>query len=167
MKLNIYREITLEPSDYIQFLKNEIEFQPYLKFSPRLETTHGILVESELPKVGLYLIYKIINGDYQLLYIGSSDNSIHNRLSRYVAAARDTQRFDENHAGGEKHRKIFGEDLENMYVKYINFDFSSLKDVTLVDLENILIERLEPIFNSENYSKYVFQTKFEIIRQAA
>lgn len=167
MKLNVYREIVLEPSDYLHLLKNEISSQPYWSFSPKMETTHGINVECDLPKVGIYLIYKIINSEFQLLYIGATDNSIHNRLSRYIAAVRDTQRFDENHAGGEKHRKILGEDLQCMYVKCIDFDFSSLIDVSMTDLESLLIEELQPIFNGENYAKYKFQTKFEIIRQVA
>lgn len=155
----------LEPSDYFQFLKYEIEKRDYSQFSPKMDSTHGINIQCELPKVGIYLIYKIINGDYQLLYIGATDNSIRNRLSRYVAAVRDTQRFDENHSGGEKHRKILGEDLTNMYVKCINFDFSSLINVNIFDLENLLIDKLQPIFNGENYSNYKFETKFQIIKK--
>ena len=166
MKLNVFSEIQLEPSDYYQLLSQIIDNQSHIAFRPNFDTSHGIFVEKILPKNGIYLIYKLINDNYQLLYIGSTDHSIYKRLCRYIAAARGTQRHDENHAGGEKHTKVFGENLENMYVKYINFDFTTLIDVTMQDLENFLIQKLQPIFNSENYWKYKFEPKLEILKIA-
>jgi hypothetical protein len=167
MKLNVFSEIQFEPSDYYELLKRQIDNQSHISFFPNYETSHGIRIEKTVPKVGVYLIYKMIHENYQLLYIGSTDHSIYKRICRYVAAARDTQRYDESHAGGEKHRKVFGDDLENMCIKYIDFKFSSLVDVTMNDLEYYLIEKLQPIFNNENYWKYKFESKIEIIKRVA
>lgn len=164
MKLNLYSEIVFEPKDYFDFLKEEILKQSYISFKPNLDTSHGILIDKILPKIGIYLIYKTINGNNQLLYVGCSDHSIYKRLCRYVSAVRGTQRHDENHAGGEKHREILGEDLDDMYVKFIYFDFSSLVGVKMQDLESVLIDKLEPIFNGENYWKYKFEKKLEIVK---
>lgn len=164
MKFDIFRSVVYEAPDYFELLKSELDNQSYVKFSPKLETTHGILVESRLPENGLYFIYKKINDKYQLLYVGLTNYKIYIRVARYVAAVRNTQRFDENHAGGEKHRSVFGPDLDDMYLKTINFDFSSLVNVTPEDLEKMLIEKLQPVFNSENYSNYFFNKKIEIIK---
>lgn len=167
MKTNLWGEINLEPIDYLNFLIENINKQSYILFKPNLDTSHGITVSQSLPRNGIYLIFKIIDGNYQLLYVGLTEQSIHQRLARYVAAVRNTQRDDENHAGGEKHRKVLGDDLENMFVKYIHLDFSTLVDVLPKDLENILIEKLQPIFNGENYHKYKFERKLEIIKCVA
>jgi hypothetical protein len=165
MKLNIFNEITIEPIDYLNLLTEEINKQSYITIRPNLDTAHGIYVERKLPKNGIYLIYKIINGEYKLLYVGLTDNSIYQRLGRYVAAVRDTQRHDENHAGGEKHREILGEDLDDMFVKYIHLDFSTLVDVVPRDLENLLIEKLQPLFNNENYYNYQFEKQLKIVKR--
>lgn len=165
MKLNIFNEISFEPIDYLNLLTEEIDKQGYIAIRPKLDTAHGIYVEQKLPKNGIYLIYKIINGEYKLLYVGLTDSSIHQRIGRYIAAVRDTQRYDENHAGGEKHREILGEDLNDMFVKYIHFDFSTLIDVVPSDLESLLIEKLQPLFNNENYYSYHFEKQLKIVKK--
>ncbi len=165
MKFNLYNEIVLEPSDYLALLKSQIENQPHIPIQPNYQTTHGVVIEQIIPKTGIYLIYKTINSKTELLYIGCTINSIHSRLGRYFAAARGTQRFDENHPAGEKHREILNEDFDDMTMKFIHFDFSSLVDVIIEDLELLLINELQPIFNSENYKNFFFEKQLRIIKK--
>lgn len=165
MKLNLYNEIVFEPSDYLPLLLDQIENQPHVTIFPNYQTTHGVIVQQNLPKIGIYLIYKTINSKTELLYVGCTLNSIHSRLGRYFAAARGTQRFDENHPAGEKHREILNEDFENMTVKFVHFDFSSLVDVSVEDLELLLIKKLQPIFNGENYKDFYFEKELRIVKR--
>ncbi len=164
MRTNLYGEFVIEVEDYDAFLQSDLDRQRFIKIEPNLSTDHGVIINGSISKTGIYFIYKLINEKNTPLYVGYTTSSIHQRIGRYFAAARGTQRIDENHPGGEKHKLELGLDFENMSMKFLHYDFSTLHDnITPLDIEDWFIKKLQPIFNNQNYINLKFEKEIKII----
>jgi hypothetical protein len=84
-----------------------------------------------------------------------STGYIQTRISRFFAAARRTDRFDERHPAGEKYHKIYN-NFDNISIKTVDFDFNSLpQKITVENVEEELIYRLKPLLNAKgNKSRF-------------
>ena len=92
-------------------------------------------------------IYSIFKGK-TLEYIGRG-TSIGNRLSRFVKEVHRHSRSDEGHAGAEKWRCMYGEDLKDCYVmfsEYYDFDEKEY-GYDLKQIEKRLIQIHKPRLN--------------------
>ena len=125
-----------------------------------LKTSHGFTTTEKISLVtGIYLLYK----KDELIYVGKTDNCLRNRIARFIAGVRGTERFDENHSAAYKYIEYFGRDLSNLSFKYIEINAEDLEhQVTIKDIEDVLIEKMRPILNSEIYKKYRFQKLLKI-----
>lgn len=125
-----------------------------------LKTAHGFTTTEKISLVtGIYLLYK----KDELIYVGKTDNCLRNRIARFIAAVRGTERFDENHSAAYKYIEYFGRDLSDLSFKYIEINAEDLEHgVTIKDIEDILIEIMRPMLNSEIYKDYRFQKILKI-----
>jgi hypothetical protein len=125
-----------------------------------LKTAHGFTTTEKISLVtGIYLLYK----ENELIYVGKTDNCLRNRIARFIAAVRGTERFDENHSAAYKYIEYFGRDLSNLSFKYIEINAEDLEHGVLIkDIEDVLIEKMRPMLNREIYKDYRFQKILKI-----
>jgi len=143
---------------YLPFLEQEIEEQNFHPITPT--SLRGFRSDVTVSnKKGIYLIYKKTNQSV-LLYVGCATSCIYGRITRFIAQVNGTIREDENHPAAKKYVNIFGNDLNDLYFKYILIEDSNLLEGTfhhtVFDLENLLIKKYEPLFNTETFYKYAF-----------
>ena len=145
---------------YAKYLIGEFDSLPKHKIVVKEDTDHGFLTDEKINLVtGIYLIYK----DKELVYIGQTNSCLRNRIGRLLAGIRGTERYDENHSAAYKYVEYFGRDIDGLSFKYIELNSNDLKfNIGLQDIENKLIEKLKPIFNSEVYKDYRFQKILKI-----
>lgn len=148
MKRNIYGDFTVYPEDYSQVIIEELKKNKHIKIEPNYDTAKGVVCEEDLQRAGFYFIYKF----KCLIYIGYSNNSIHDRVGRFFAGIRGTERHDESHSAAYKYSKYFGSNCENLEIKYVEVDrWNLLCSVTMQDIESSLIYELKPKLNMEIY----------------
>jgi hypothetical protein len=125
-----------------------------------LKTDHGFTTTEKISlTTGIYLLYRY----NELIYIGKTDNCLRNRIARFIAGVRGTERFDENHSAAYKYIEFFGRNLSGLSFKYIAIDpFDLEHGVTIKDIENVLIEKMRPMLNGEIYKDYRFQKILKI-----
>ena len=159
MKRNVFFEIQLEPSDYKNLLLSELKMDSFHPIYVKEETDHGFFTTTKLPNQGLYVLYK----KKQPIYVGCSKTSIHNRVGRFVAGVRGTERHDESHPAAYKYIAVFGRDLSDLNVKSIPLKQDDLPDYLVVqDIEQTLIKELKPLFNNETHYNYTFEKGVKI-----
>lgn len=152
---NLLGSIINTSSDYANFIINELDSQPYYEIRIKENTTHGFETHVTISsRTGIYCLYK----DKQPLYIGQTEHSIHQRLARFVAGVRGTERIDENHSAAYKYVEHFGRDLSDVTFKYSEVNVKELPEhVTLGDIERETINLINPYFNKETYDNFSFQ----------
>jgi hypothetical protein len=149
---------------YAKKFIEELNSLPKSKILVNENTDHGFSTNEKISLVsGIYLLYK-----YDILiYVGQSNHCIRQRIGRFLAGIRGTERFDENHSAAYKYIQYFSRDTKGLSFKYIglsepgrpvNLDF----DVTLNDIEKIMIKRLNPLFNDETYSNFSFEKVLKV-----
>jgi hypothetical protein len=145
---------------YAKYLIKEFESLPKHKIVVREDTDHGFLTNEKLSLVsGLYVIYK----NDILVYIGETNYCIRQRIGRLLAGIRGTERPDENHSAAYKYIEYFGRDTSGLSFKYIPINVAELEyGIQLLDIENSIIEKMEPLFNKEIYKNYRFQKQLKI-----
>ena len=145
---------------YAKYLVDEFKSLPKHKIVIKEDTDHGFSTDEKINLVtGIYLIYK----NQDLVYIGQTNSCLRNRIGRLIAGIRGTERHDENHSAAYKYVEYFGRDTKGLNFKYIQIKVEELQfNVTFEDIENQLIEKLKPIFNSEVYKNYRFQKILKI-----
>ncbi len=151
MKINfITGNIEVEASDYAQTILKEFERQTFCKIYPTQDSKKGFTksVDVVFPKEGVYCIYKF----EKPIYVGYSQSSIHNRISRFLCAARGLETQDENHSGAYKYTRVYGESYDELSVKFCKFGVDSLpKGITIQQVEKEVIYALKPVFNKQIY----------------
>lgn len=160
----IFDEIVFEKEDfselYAQFFIQELASRPRYKLSAKEDTTHGVLTEIKISnKTGIYIIYK----DDNIVYIGHSDTCIRNRLGRFLAAIRGTEREDENHSGAYKYVECFGRDTTGLSFKYVDINPNQLQfNLEVGDIEKTVIQKMKPFFNNETFYNYSFEKTLKV-----
>jgi hypothetical protein len=160
----IFQNYEFEKKDfaeiYAKYLVDEFKSLPKHEILVNENTDHGFLTNEKINLItGIYLIYK----NQDLVYIGQTNNCLRNRIGRLLAGIRGTERHDENHSAAYKYVEYFGRDTQGLSFKYIKIDANELQfNVSFEDIENELIQKLKPIFNSEVYKNYRFQKILKI-----
>jgi hypothetical protein len=151
MKKDLWGSLYNTEEDVVVPLLEELNNSAYVYIKPNIESRYGFTKSGKINKKGLYLIYK----DDKLIYVGMSTGYIQTRISRFFAAARRTDRFDERHPAGEKYHKIYN-NFDNISIKTVDFDFNSLpQKITVENVEEELIYRLKPLLNAKgNKSRF-------------
>ena len=156
----ILKELDFLKVSYLPILKNQIEEQSFHPIFIKEFTNRGF--ESDITvsdRKGIYLIYKKTDQPV-LLYVGCSEACVYNRITRFIAGVKGTIREDENHPAAQKYVSVFGNDLDDLYFKFVPIEQSNLLENfshTVFDLEQLLIEEYEPLFNEETFFKYNFK----------
>ena len=114
-----------------------------------LSNDEGLLEEKQSGfhlKPGFYVIYKGHPEDSgEALYVGESEVSVGQRISRFVKEIMNKSRSDENHSAARKWRTYFGSELDDCYVRVFDEDIQST--VTHKEIESELKRRLNPLLN--------------------
>lgn len=147
MKLNLFGEIVVEPSDYAKEIISGFEKKSHTLIKPNNSTKKGFFKEGKetLDDIGFYCFYKY----KQPLYVGYSNTSIRNRIARFFGASTGSTLDYENHAAGEKYAKLYGQEYEELSIK--TFYFELIDSFKMEDIEDELIYRLKTPLNSEIY----------------
>ena len=161
MRRNIYGDIIVTTSDYISLIRTELSTSIKHKINVNYDSSYGFSLDDiVLPKTGLYALYK----DDNLIYIGCTMNSIHKRLSRFIAAVRGTESKYENHSAAYKYLEHFGNNLDDLYVRFSSLNPSDLYDnIAIEEIEKIIISEMKPFFNDQTYKNYNFDHKIVIL----
>jgi hypothetical protein len=165
MNIITYNVITQE---YILDKENFIRYGylPLIKSQLKNEKKHEIIIkhnssrgfESDIStheRKGIYFLYK----KDILIYIGCTESCLYNRITRFIAGVNGTIRHDESHAGAEKYKKFFGQNLNDLFFKFLPIEDSNLvreKTHTVFDIEHELILDMKPLFNDETFHYYNF-----------
>ncbi len=158
---NIFGNFDVTAKDYCIKILQELNYTNLISIKPNLETDKGVIADDFIDGAGLYFIYH----NDKLVYIGHTNHNVRNRIGRWFAAIRGTERDDENHPAAYKFLKVFGSSCMNHTLKIIPLiDTTLLCDVTMEDIEAELIHELKPLFNNEIYRNrdiYSFQIELE------
>lgn len=163
---NLYNEEIVTASDIAQILLREIDKCPSLKLSSNnpdhpmsfsvekpsnnLFNTHNdFKLKSIFNKPGVYCIYK----EDKPIYLGASDTSIGNRISRFVKEVWGKSRHDESHPAAKKYRNYFGRgNFESLTVRYV--EYKKPNNINLVSkrkgddsIETNLVRVIKPLLN--------------------
>jgi len=147
---NLFGELQLEPADFTKKIRKSFSQQSGSRITPNFETSHGFYCDGsiDMNTRGIYCIYK----NDKPIYIGYAlGSTIRNRISRFIAGARGTQRVDESHSAGEKYSKYFN-DYSDLTVKIHEVDTNLLNKVTMPSIEDVedqLIFELKPTLNKQ------------------
>lgn len=164
---NLYNEEVVTASDIAQVLLREIDKCPGLKLKGKssdcpmafsiempadnlLNTYNNFNIESLNRKAGVYCIYK----ENKPIYLGASDTSIGNRISRFVKEVWGKSRHDESHPAAKKYRNYFGRgNFESLTVRYV--EYKKPNNINLVSkrrgddsIETNLVRVIKPLLNS-------------------
>lgn len=83
------------------------------------EKTFDEVSGKEFDCPGLYAIFEKKNGKFSCLYSGRSDNSMRQRVYRFMKELHGVSRDDENHPAGKKARRA-NINPKNLYVKFFD-----------------------------------------------
>jgi hypothetical protein len=148
MRRNVFGNFDVTAEDYSSKIIQELKYTNFISIQPNFETDKGVIADDFIDGAGLYFIYH----NDELVYIGHTNHTVRNRIGRWFAAIRGTERFDENHPAGHKFARIFGKKNLNQKLKIIPLVYSTLlSDVTMEDIETQLIYDLKPLLNNEIY----------------
>ena len=148
MKRDVFGDFVVTAKDYSEAIVNELSLVNYIKIQPNYATKKGVITEHVLDSNGFYFVFKLKS----LAYIGYSNHSIHDRIGRFFAGVRGTERDDESHPAAYKYKKYFGTNCENLTLKIVPVSNKSLlSDVSMEDIEECLIRKLRPALNIEVY----------------
>jgi hypothetical protein len=167
MKKTLYG-YNIEKNDYADIYAKAFveEFigAPAYEISVNENTDHGFSTNEKIGLIsGIYLIYKQVENQSVLVYVGHSGHCIRQRIGRWLSGIRGTERFDENHSAAYKYVEYFGRDTDGLSFKYIAIQPESLEhDLVIEDIEKLVIERMQPLFNGEIYKEYRFQKVLKI-----
>lgn len=143
---DIFGNFVVTASDYATKIAQELKHTNVISIKPRWETDKGVIADDFIDGAGIYFIYY----KDKLVYIGHTNNSIRDRIGRWFAGVRGTERYDEKHPAAHKFVKIYGSKCEDMTLKVIPLDFMMLLcDVKIQDIEEELIHDFRPLFNNE------------------
>lgn len=143
---NIFGNFQVTAEDYALKISDEIKRTNIISIKPREETDKGVIADDFIDGAGIYFIFYKNN----LMYIGYTNNSIRDRIGKWFGGIRDTLRRDENHSAARKFAKVYGNKCEDMTLKVIPLDFTTLLcDVTIQEIEEELIYSFKPEFNNE------------------
>lgn len=167
----IFSNYEFEKSDYAKIYAEhfiaEFDSMPKTKIFVNFNTDHGFTTKEKISLVsGIYLLYK----SNTLIYVGKSDHCIHQRIGRFLAGVRGTERLDENHSAAYKYVDYFGRDTTNLSFKYIKLaepgEFVNLDHhVTLQDIEEQIIRIMDPLFNRESFENFDIKKLVEILHK--
>jgi hypothetical protein len=151
MKVDLFGDYVIYADDFIPSIVAALNKQQHCFIRPTINTLKGFTksLNFVLPKEGIYVIYKFGHP----IYVGHSKSSIHNRIARFLAGVRGTERLDEKHPAAYKYKHVYGENFDDLSVKIFRMRDASLpKHISLDMIENELISELRPVFNTEVYS---------------
>jgi hypothetical protein len=151
MYTNLVGELVLEPKDVAKFVLESEEFNQKYRLMISRKTKMGFSLHSNFgkpprlsEKTGIYAIYR---GD-DLFYIGATENSIHNRVARFLKEVLGNSTIRENHPAATKFRRMYGEkDLDRIFVSAVRVTTPNYME--LGDVEKELIRILNPIANKK------------------
>jgi hypothetical protein len=145
---DIFGNFAVTASDYGDKIQQELKYTNYISVKPKLHTDKGVIADDFIDCAGIYLLYR--NGD--LIYIGHTNSSVRNRIGRFFAGVRGTERHDESHPAAYKYIKLYGHTCDNLRVKIVSLQQHTLLcDVTMEQIEYELIHTMKPILNNEIY----------------
>jgi hypothetical protein len=105
---------------------------------------------------GYYTIYREIDNKLECLYVGKTDQNIHQRINRWAKGIAGKLRHDESHSAATKARNDGVRLTDKLYIKYM--DMARVKRI--VDDKNILSEPLDewiaPLLKSK-YNERTFE----------
>lgn len=167
----IFSKYEFEKTDYAKIYAEhfvaEFNSMPKTKIFVNYNTDHGFTTKEKISLVsGIYLLYK----SDTLIYVGKSDHCIHQRIGRFLAAVRGTERLDENHSAAYKYINYFGRDTTNLSFKYIKLaDAGEMVDLehflTLQDVEEQIIQIMDPLFNKQSFGNFNIGKFVEILHK--
>lgn len=148
MRRNIFGNFDVTAEDYSKKILQELKYTHFISIQPNYETNKGVKADDFIDGAGIYFIYH----KQELVYIGHTTHNVRDRIGRFFAGVRGTERHDENHPAAYKFVKFFDNKCEDLKLKIIPLEFTSLLcDVTMEDIETDLIYELKPLFNNEIY----------------
>jgi hypothetical protein len=124
----------------------KIEHTENTKQGFKLTRNDGILKEDykkyyNIP--GCYAFYK----KNQCVYVGFSNVSIGNRISRFVKELNSKCTFSESHSAAKKYKTIWGSTTDGLTIKIFPYPLSDNYDHKKI--ETYLIMRLNPLLNNK------------------
>ena len=145
---------------YANYMIEEFKSLSKHKIVVNENTDHGFSTTQKINLVtGIYFVYK--NDD--LVYVGQTNHCMRQRIGRFLAGIRGTERYDENHSAAYKYVEYFGRDTSGLSFKYLPVNVAELEHcVDLQHIENDIIEKIKPLFNNEVYRDYRFQKILKI-----
>lgn len=149
MKLNIFGELQIDAYDYAEYIVKEFEKSSFIKISPKMETLKGFEQDSHISLYvpGFYCIYH----EKKPVYVGHSNYTVYNRISRFLSGVRGTEMWGEKHYGAYKFKRLFKDDMSNLSVKLCKKPNTHGTHINDTDIEIALIRILKPFCNNEIY----------------
>lgn len=158
---DIFGNFIVTANDYSIKIEQELKYTNYISVKPKLHTDKGVIANDFIDAAGIYLLYK--NDD--LIYIGHTNSSVRNRIGRFFAGVRGTERHDESHPAAYKYIKLYGNICDNLQLKLVSLQQHTLLcDVTMQQVEYELIYSMKPILNNQIYrNRDVLSHSLELI----
>lgn len=145
---DVFGHFVVTAEDYCTRILHELKYTNFISIKPKMDTNKGVIANDFIDGAGIYLIY---SGE-ELIYIGHTNNNVRDRIGRFFAGVRGTERHDEKHPGAYKYKKMYGSNCDNLKMKIIPLQQDTLLcAVTMEEIENELIYELKPKFNNEIY----------------
>lgn len=145
---DIFGNFIVTANDYSTKIEQELKYTNFISVEPKLHTDKGVIADDFIDGAGIYLLYK---GD-DLIYIGHSNSSVRNRIGRFFAGVRGTERHDESHPAAYKYIKLYNTVCDNLRLKLVSLQQHTLLcDVTMEQIEHELIYSMKPLLNNQIY----------------
>lgn len=105
---------------------------------------------------GYYTIYRRVNGKLECLYVGKSDQDMHQRINRWAKGIAGKLRHDEGHSAATKARRDGVKLSDELYIKFITmWEVNKIVDDEIIRQEP-LDEWIAPLLKSK-YNKRTFE----------
>jgi hypothetical protein len=153
MKPSIWGDLYQDENQIADILIEQIDNSQHIWFKPTEDKTYGIEYDKNfnIRKGGIYCIYN----NKKLVYVGQTKLTVSKRLSYFCAVITGRNSYTEDHPGARKIKYLFDyvlnkSPIEELTVRYVELDKIPMNEyVTLESIEQAVIRKLRPKFNSE------------------
>jgi hypothetical protein len=153
MRPSIWGDLYQDENQIADILIEQIDKSQHICFKPNKDKTYGIDYDKNfnIRKGGIYCIYN----NKKIVYVGQTKLTVGKRLSYFCAVITGRNAHSEDHPGARKMRFLFEHvinksPIDQLSVRYVELDKIPMNEyVTLESIEQAVIRKLRPKFNSE------------------
>jgi hypothetical protein len=141
-----------EAVDYAEELIKELDNAQSISFEHNPKSRRGMNIfpkGARMPENAIHCIYR----NNVPMYVGYSGNSTWDRISKFVGAVYLTLRNDERHIGAERYLRAFGQNLDGVTVRAVEFYAGQDLSVKVADITKEMAIILDASFNDVIYKK--------------